>query len=536
MRVINWLKQSAFWLVLPSVAVAAAVGTAVAGHTPLVFDPALYQPQTANAAELSTIDAEALEAENKGDEAVEAQASASGVSSADLADGTWTGYAACGQGNSDGWKPYYVGVTVEVSGGKSQGITSVFGSSTGASGSAALSWDAAENQSYLTWAEDGRGGETGVKSQINAMAANGSVSNVDTVSKATYSSVAIYNAYIDALNQASAAGGSSGTAKKAADVVAKKPKKERVKTDVEIGALADGTWTAYAQCGPDPDDGWKPYYIGVTVTVANGAAASIDRVFGSSTGEDGATKLNWDADENKRYLDGAIAGVVKQLEDAIAAGKLPASIDTVSGATFSSKSIFAAFYAALSKSATAAGSTIDEPDLAAGDGSGGQGAEEPEDDTNGDTGEIDPVGALEDGSYYGYAYCSKSGTGFDEWDPYYLFVKIDVSGGKVVAISDVYADEVGVVDPQCVYSSSQNALYLNWAIDGKYGGIGYRMRSVVKQIQEKIDAGAQVSDIQTVSGATRSSRSIINAYKAALQNAARGVGATPEDAAAQQEA
>ena len=90
----------------------------------------------------------------------------------------------------------------------------------------------------------------------------------------------------------------------------------------------------------------------------------------------------------------------------------------------------------------------------------------------------------------------------------------------------------GMVDPDIVYVPSQNELYLNWAIDGKFGGTGYRMRSVVAQIQEKIASGAAVEGISTVSGATRSSRAIVEAYGMAAENAAAGVGRTAEEAVA----
>ena len=89
-----------------------------------------------------------------------------------------------------------------------------------------------------------------------------------------------------------------------------------------------------------------------------------------------------------------------------------------------------------------------------------------------------------------------------------------------------------MVDPDIVYVPLQNELYLNWAIDGKFGGTGYRMRSVVAQIQEKIASGAAVEGISTVSGATRSSRAIVEAYGMAAENAAAGVGRTAEEAVA----
>ena len=335
MNVWNWVKQTPLWLVVPSMFISVGVASAVARYEPLVFDPSFSEVQTADAAELSMVDAEALEAANAaGGEAADVQldAPSSGVGAdGALADGTWTGYAACGKGNADNWKPYYVGVTVEVSGGKPQGVMRIFGTSSGNAGDAALSWDADENQKYLDWAISGRNGAQGVKAQL---AGESVVSDIDTVSGATYSSAAIFNAYVDALGKsAKAAGGASPVAAKAEPSRSSKAaaKGGKLKSKKKIGVLADGTWTGYAKCGPDPDESWKPYYVGVTLTVKDGKLASIDKVFGSSTGEKGSKKLTYDADENAQYLESAEYGVVAQLEKALSAGKIPSSIDTVSG-------------------------------------------------------------------------------------------------------------------------------------------------------------------------------------------------------------
>ena len=109
-------------------------------------------------------------------------------------------------------------------------------------------------------------------------------------------------------------------------------------------------------------------------------------------------------------------------------------------------------------------------------------------------------------------------------------MEVQAVDGVVTQITDVFGDEWGIVDPSVKYNAAENSTYLKWTIDGKFGGTGYRMKSIVKQIQEKIDAAAAISGIQTVSGATRSSRAIINAYSMAAANAAAGIGTTPESA------
>lgn len=104
--------------------------------------------------------------------------------------------------------------------------------------------------------------------------------------------------------------------------------------------------------------------------------------------------------------------------------------------------------------------------------------------------------------------------------------------GAAPKIVKTYGDTEGLVEKDVKYNAAENALYLNWAIDGKFGGTGYRMKSVVKQIQAKLDAGAAVKGISTVSGATRSSKSILEAYNMAAANAQAEAGTTPEEAVA----
>lgn len=550
-QVLVKLGGSTVWLFSPAVFLAVVVGLVVSGYDPLMFDAQAYQTAAATPALEKTSAEEAGGGQEAGTPAPASatKTAAAPVSGADFADGTFTGYAACGVGNADRWKPYYVAVTITVKDAQVASIDKIAGSSTG--NGAALTWDAAENQKYLDWAISGRDAQAGVKSQLDSAIAAGKVpAGVDTVSGATYSSVAIYNAFADALAQSAAKAGKKAKAPKQAAAPASSSSSSKgkagadttlkVQEDVSDATMADGSWTAFVQCGPDPDKVWNPYYVGVTVVVKDGKAVSVDKVFGSSTGEDGDSKLKWDAAENQEYLDGAIAGVVAQIQKSLSAGKLPASVDTVSGATFSSKSIFEAFYAALKKSAAAGGATVEVPPegVDAGDGgepSEGEGPAGGEDPAGDEPGGEEPGASGEDAqdeeqSYYGYAYCNSSGS--DSWDPYYLFVEVKVRDGVVTQVARAYGDAEGIVDAAVLYSASQNKVYLDWAVDGKFGGTGYRMKSVVKQIQAKLDAGADVEGIQTVSGATRSSKSILEAFKMAVDNAAAGIGDTPAHAVA----
>ena len=256
MELLDRLKSTPIWLMLPSLAVAAAIGMTVAGYTPLVFDPSLYKAESALADELKQVDADEKEAEN-------AQNVGGASAAGRMRDGTWTGYAVCGEGNPDGWKPYYVAVTIEVKDNKVTGVTNIAGSSTGNEGSASLNWDPGENQEYLDLAVSGHGG-SGVRAQMDSqIASSGTVSGIDTVSGATYSSVAIYNAFVDATKKAAGESGSVAAGADAGDTGASK----KVKASSTPASLADGSWTGYAACGQGNTANWKPYYVAVTVKV-----------------------------------------------------------------------------------------------------------------------------------------------------------------------------------------------------------------------------------------------------------------------------
>lgn len=219
------------------------------------------------------------------------------------------------------------------------------------------------------------------------------------------------------------------------------------------------------------------------------------------------------------------------------------TIDVVSGATFSSKAIVRAYYAALEESAKKAGSSFTEPtdsedpdshdpsstdddhgtgnsDEDAG-GSEGDGTGDSQDgegdgessETPGD-GTDDPgmQGNLVDGTYTGHGLCEDP-TYEDEWDAYYVLVTIDVRDGVVRTIANVHGDTEGKVNPGLVYDIS-NATYLNRAIKGTT-----RVTGVVGQIQARLNEGKPVQEIDVVSGATFSSRAIIDGYNNALAQA-----------------
>jgi uncharacterized protein with FMN-binding domain len=591
MQMLKSIRSSAVWFVLPSLVVATAIGATICSYDPLSFDPSLYQTTTALAEDLAeVVPDEPDEPDANADAAKSVQPDAADKDK-NLRDGTYTGYAVCGQGNSQGWQPYYVAVTIEVESGKVAAITDIRGTSTGGEGSTTLQWDAAESQRYLSRAIDGHGG-TGVRAQmVSQIEAQGSVSSVDVVSGATFSSEAIAEAYGAALAKAAAAAGSN-SASVASTPVTNKPSKanssgnkgskgskDTSKADddgkidveddepVEVANLADGSWVGYAVCGQDNEDDWSPYYVSVTVTVKDGKVTDVTEVRGTSKGEKGDSKLAWSEEDNKRYLDWATdgrtrggvtyEGVLSQVKKALASGTSLGDIDVVSGATYSSNALVKACVAALKKSAEAAGGTYEEPaqdndggddgsdkndtredddadeddageiaddgagdaseDDALGDGGKADVGDDASDDADGDktdgdgdTQETEPQGtALVDGEYVGKALCEDPDY-VDDWEPYYVLVRIRVEDGSVTQVASAKPDDAGEVDPEVPFDRG-NLAYFNRALNGtsKRSGIS-------AQIQAKLPTRAEVSGIDVVSGATFSSRALIEAFRDAF--------------------
>ena len=199
---------------------------------------------------------------------------------------------------------------------------------------------------------------------------------VDVVTGATYSSKGIMAAVSDALRKAvatnagsgaeggSGSGGNNGGGGSAGGGSGSDPNPDPDPgtpdaPSVEVGYL-DGEYTAFAYCADSArPDRYEPYYVALTVVVSDGQVSAIKNVHGSATGSAGDTVLNPYEEENDEYLGYAekgrtrkgitYLGVVNQL----LAGKKSSEVDAVSGATYSSRAIAAAYDKALSLSAQA---------------------------------------------------------------------------------------------------------------------------------------------------------------------------------------
>lgn len=374
------------WFLAPALVLGAGVGVAVHSYKPLVFDASLYETATAQASELGdAVDAKAIEKKNKAKKtAALAEASlpagigskASKLAAASFADGTYTGYARCAE---DDIFDYYLKLSVVVKGGKVVAVSNVGGSSTGNTGSKQLGAYDHINDIYIEMA---RGP---VVTQLLKSASAGKVpSEIDVVSGATYSSNSILSAYLDALSKSAAKAGNKKLAvkpsKKSDSAASDKPASDGGDEDtscsgsggvVAPGEDADvpqidygtGEFTAYALCrNTKLPSAYAPYYIGVTVKTLDGRVDSITSIFGDDQGIVDPAYI-YDSAENAYYLERALngygvsgkhPGVKTQLEALISAGKADGTIDTISGATYSSRSIVEAYRSALALAAASA--------------------------------------------------------------------------------------------------------------------------------------------------------------------------------------
>lgn len=123
-------------------------------------------------------------------------------------DGDYTVYVKCeNTEDPDAFEPYYLAMTVTVENGKASAIKDVHGTNKATDEDAVLEEYDESNDAYLEWAAFGRvvrGKEyVGVVKQLIDLHAN--PSNVDVVSRSTYSSKAIVKAYEKALELANEA-------------------------------------------------------------------------------------------------------------------------------------------------------------------------------------------------------------------------------------------------------------------------------------------------------------------------------------------
>lgn len=327
---------------------------------------------------------------------------------------------------------------------------------------------------------------------------SGQTTNVDAASGATYSSNGIITAVRNALSKAKT--GKSSTKKKK-----KKNKKNKKKNsgsnsnnnNNNIAAPAegyeDGTYTGSAACSGEQ---FKEYSVTANVTIKNGKISAVEI---SSTAKGTNLKQFMSRDE------------IKNLPSLIVSKNGTSGVDAVSGATYSSHAIFNAVNNALSKAKKNSSSTEkkeetttekkeetttekkEETTTEKKEETTTEKKEETTTEKKEETTENPDEGKnYKNGTYKVSVSCEPDED--EDFDPYTISMDITIKKDKITEISNITAN-----------TNSTNKAYTN---DAKKGMVS------------KIVANGNADGVNTVSGATCSSKAIKDACQKAF-NAAK---------------
>ena len=323
---------------------------------------------------------------------------------------------------------------------------------------------------------------------------SGQTTNVDAASGATYSSNGIITAVRNALSKAET--GKSSTKKKK-----KKNKKKNSGSDSNnnnnIAAPAegyeDGTYTGSAACSGEQ---FKEYSVTANVTIKNGKISAVEI---SSTAKGTNLKQFMSRDE------------IKNLPSLIVSKNGTSGVDAVSGATYSSHAIFNAVNDALSKAKKNSSSTEkkeetttekkeetttekkEETTTEKKEETTTEKKEETTTEKKEETTENPDEGKnYKNGTYKVSVSCEPDED--EDFDPYTISMDITIKKDKITEISNITAN-----------TNSTNKAYTN---DAKKGMVS------------KIVANGNADGVNTVSGATCSSKAIKDACQKAF-NAAK---------------
>ena len=323
---------------------------------------------------------------------------------------------------------------------------------------------------------------------------SGQTTNVDAASGATYSSNGIITAVRNALSKAET--GKSSTKKKK-----KKNKKKNSGSDSNnnnnIAAPAegyeDGTYTGSAACSGEQ---FKEYSVTANVTIKNGKISAVEI---SSTAKGTNLKQFISRDE------------IKNLPSLIVSKNGTSGVDAVSGATYSSHAIFNAVNDALSKAKKNSSSTEkkeetttekkeetttekkEETTTEKKEETTTEKKEETTTEKKEETTENPDEGKnYKNGTYKVSITCEPDED--EDFDPYTISMDITIKKDKITEISNITAN-----------TNSTNKAYTN---DAKKGMIS------------KIIANGNADGVNTVAGATCSSKAIKDACQKAF-NAAK---------------
>ena len=327
---------------------------------------------------------------------------------------------------------------------------------------------------------------------------SGQTTNVDVASGATYSSNGIITAVRNALSKAET--GKSSTKKKK-----KKNKKNKKKNsgsnsnnnNNNVAAPAegyeDGTYTGSAACSGEQ---FKEYSVTANVTIKNGKISAVEI---SSTAKGTNLKQFMSRDE------------IKNLPSLIVSKNGTSGVDAVSGATYSSHAIFNAVNDALSKAKKNSSSTEkkeetttekkeetttekkEETTTEKKEETTTEKKEETTTEKKEETTENPDEGKnYKNGTYKVSITCEPDED--EDFDPYTISMDITIKKDKIIEISNITAN-----------TNSTNKAYTN---DAKKGMVS------------KIIANGNADGVNTVAGATCSSKAIKDACQKAF-NAAK---------------
>ena len=326
---------------------------------------------------------------------------------------------------------------------------------------------------------------------------SGQTTNVDAASGATYSSNGIITAVRNALSKAET--GKSSTKKKKKKN--KKNKKKNSDSDSNnnnnITAPAegyeDGTYTGSAACSGEQ---FKEYSVTANVTIKNGKISAVEI---SSTAKGTNLKQFMSRDE------------IKNLPSLIVSKNGTSGVDAVSGATYSSHAIFNAVNDALSKAKKSSSSTEkkeetttekkeetttekkEETTTEKKEETTTEKKEETTTEKKEETTENPDEGKnYKNGTYKVSVTCEPDED--EDFDPYTISMDITIKKDKITEISNITAN-----------TNSTNKAYTN---DAKKGMVS------------KITANGNADGVNTVAGATCSSKAIKDACQKAF-NAAK---------------
>lgn len=325
---------------------------------------------------------------------------------------------------------------------------------------------------------------------------SGQTTNVDAASGATYSSNGIITAVRNALSKAET--GKSSTKKKKKKN--KKNKKKNSSSDSNNNNITapaegyeDGTYTGSAACSGEQ---FKEYSVTANVTIKNGKISAVEI---SSTAKGTNLKQFMSRDE------------IKNLPSLIVSKNGTSGVDAVSGATYSSHAIFNAVNDALSKAKKNSSSTEkkeetttekkeetttekkEETTTEKKEETTTEKKEETTTEKKEETTENPDEGKnYKNGTYKVSVSCEPDED--EDFDPYTISMDITIKKDKITEISNITAN-----------TNSTNKAYTN---DAKKGMVS------------KIIANGNADGVNTVAGATCSSKAIKDACQKAF-NAAK---------------